>query len=68
MSTQDIPVFASSTACTIFDNSSELTLVSRFFPKKNNLPYEEATYTLAGVGGAVKPIMLAREEESTLSH
>ena len=51
---QDIPVLESSTARTLFDNGSELTLVSSFFAKKNNLPYEEATYTLAGVGGAVK--------------
>ena len=51
---QDIPVFASSTTRTLFDNGSELTLVSSIFAKKNNLPYEEATYTLAGVGGAEK--------------
>ena len=34
----------------MFDNGSELTLVSSFFAQKNKLPYEEATYTLAGVG------------------
>ena len=54
MSMQDIPVLESSTACTLFDNGLELTLVSKFFAQRNNLPYEEATYTLAGVGGAVK--------------
>ena len=34
----------------MFDNSFEITLVSNFFAKRNNLPFEEATYTLAGVG------------------
>ena len=34
----------------MFDNGSEITLVSNFFTKKNNLPFEEATYTLAGIG------------------
>ena len=29
-------------------------MVSKFFAQKSNLPYEEATYTLAGVGGAVR--------------
>ena len=35
----------------MFDNGSELTLVSSYFVKNNKLPYEEDTYTLAGVGG-----------------
>ena len=35
----------------MFDNGYELTLVSRFFTKGNNLHYEDTTYTLAGVGG-----------------
>ena len=34
----------------MFDNGSEITLVSNFFARKNNLPYERATYTLAGIG------------------
>ena len=34
----------------MFDNGSEITLVSNFFAKKNNLPFEEASYTLAGIG------------------
>ena len=35
----------------MFDNGSELTLISSFFTKKNNLTYEEASYTISGVGG-----------------
>ena len=51
MSLQDIPIKnSSSKARVMFDNGSEITLVSSFFTKKNNLPFEEATYTLAGVG------------------
>ena len=34
----------------MFDKGLEITLVSRFFAKRNNLPFEESTYTLAGVG------------------
>ena len=34
----------------MFDNDSEITLVSNFFAKKNNLLFEEASYTLAGIG------------------
>ena len=34
----------------MFDNGSEITLVSSIFAKKNNLPFEQATYTLAGIG------------------
>ena len=50
MSLQDIPVKNSSNkARVMFDNGSKITLVSSFFAKKNNLPLEEATYTLAGV-------------------
>merc|ERR1712033_132399 len=36
----------------MFDNGPELTLASNFFAKKNNFSYEEATYTISGVGGA----------------
>ena len=54
MSMQDILVLKSSTTLVLFDNGSELTLVSKFFAQRNNLPYKEATYTLAGVGGAAK--------------
>ena len=51
MSLQDIPIKNSSIkARVMFDNGSEITLVSSFFTKKNNLPFEEATYTLVGVG------------------
>ena len=51
MSLQDIPVHNSNNkARVMFDNGSEITLVSNFFTKKNNLPFEEATYTLAGIG------------------
>ena len=35
----------------MFDNSSELTLVSSIFAKRNNLPFKEATHTLVDVGG-----------------
>ena len=52
MCLQDIPINSSTKACVMFDNGSELTLVSSYFAKKNKLPYEEATYTLVGVGGA----------------
>ena len=34
----------------MFDNGSEINLVSSIFAKKNNLPFEQATYTLAGIG------------------
>ena len=34
----------------MFDNCSEITLVSKFFAKKNNLLFEEASYTLGGIG------------------
>ena len=51
MSLQDVPVHKSSAkACVMFDNGSEITLVSNFFARKNNLPYEQATYTLAVIG------------------
>ena len=51
MSLQDIPIKNSShKACVIFDNGSEITLVSSIFAKGNNLPYKEATYTLEGIG------------------
>ena len=36
----------------MFDNGSEITLVSSIFAKKNRLPYEEASYTLAGIGSS----------------
>ena len=51
ISLQDILVKNSSTkAQVMFDNGSKITLVSSFFAKKTNLPFEEATYTLAVVG------------------
>merc|ERR1712240_527721 len=34
----------------MFDKGSEITLISIIFAKKNCLPYEEASYTLAGIG------------------
>ena len=34
----------------MFDNGSEITLVSSIFAKKNNLPFEQATYNLAVIG------------------
>ena len=34
----------------MFDNGSEITLVSNHFARKNNLPFKQATYTLAGIG------------------
>ena len=34
----------------MFDDGSEITLVSSIFAKKNNLPFNEATHTLAGIG------------------
>ena len=51
MCLQDIPLNSNVKAHVMFDNGSELTLVSSIFTKRNNLPFEEATYTLAGVGG-----------------
>ena len=51
MSLQDVPVHNSSIkARVMFDNGSEITLVSNSFARKNNLTYEPATYTLAGIG------------------
>ena len=41
---------SSAKASTIFDNWSELTLISSIFAKKNNLPYDESTYSISGVG------------------
>ena len=50
MSLQDIPIKnTSSKAWVLFSSGSEITLVSSFFTKRNNLPFKEATYTLAGV-------------------
>ena len=51
MSLQDIPITNSNRkARVMFDNGSEITLVSSNFARKNNLPFEQATYTLAGIG------------------
>ena len=51
MSLQDIPIKNSLIKAPImFDNGSKITLVSSIFMNKNNLPFEEATHTLAGVG------------------
>ena len=51
MSLQDIPVRNSSIkARVMFDNRSEITLVSNSFARKNNLPHDRATYTLVGIG------------------
>ena len=36
----------------MFDNGFELTLVSSFFTNKHNFSYQEASYTISGVGGA----------------
>ena len=53
MSLQDIPLHNSrSLAQVMFDNGSEVMLVSSIFAKKNRLPYEEASYTLAGIGSS----------------
>ena len=52
MCLQDIPINSSTKACVMFDNGSELTLVSSYFTKKNNLSYEDTIYTLVGEGGA----------------
>ena len=53
MSLQDIPLHKSrSLAQVMFDNGSEVTLVSSIFAKKNCLLYEEASYTLAGIGSS----------------
>ena len=51
MSLQDIPVANyDQSARTMFDNGSEISLVSNNFAKKAKLPFEEASYTLPGVG------------------
>ena len=53
ISLQDVPVKNSSKeARNMFDNWSELTLMSNFFTNKHNYSYEKATYTISGVGGA----------------
>lgn len=49
---QDIPMNTSTKAQVMLDNGSELTIVSSFFTKRNNLTYEDTTYTLTVVGGA----------------
>ena len=67
MSLQDIPIKNSShKACVMFDNGSEITLVSSVFTKRNNLPYKEATYTIVGIGSKAKPTLLVRTEEFIL--
>ena len=51
MSLQDIPIANFDwNARVMFDNGSEILLVSNIFTKKANLPFEEASYTLTGVG------------------
>ena len=51
MSLQDIPVTnTNKKARVMFDKGLEITLVSSIFAKKKNLPFEEASYTLAGIG------------------
>ena len=53
MSLQDIPVHNSNNeAQVMFDNGSEITLVTNVFAKTNNLPFEEASYTLTGIGSS----------------
>ena len=34
----------------MFNDRSELALISSIFARKKNLPYEQATYTLAWIG------------------
>ena len=47
---QDVHIKNSSAkAHTMFDNGSELTLISSIFAKENNLPYEEASVTISSV-------------------
>ena len=36
----------------MFDNGSEVALMSSIFAKKNHLPYEAASYKLAGIGSS----------------
>ena len=51
MGFQDVHMKNSITkACVRFYNGSELNLVLIIFTKKNNVPYAEDTFTLAGVG------------------
>ena len=53
MCLQDISINNSSTKdLVMFDNRSELTLVPSNLAKKNDLPFEKPTYTLAGLRGA----------------
>ena len=53
MSLRTIPLHNSNNmAQVMFDNGSEITLVSSVFATKNNVPYEEASYTLAGIGSS----------------
>ena len=67
MCLQDIPINSSTKACVMFDNGSELTLVSSYFTKKNNMHFKEATYTLAGVGGAANSYNNREAGKYTLS-
>ena len=51
MSLQDIPITnLNRKARVMFDNGFEISLVSNIFTRKANLPYEEASYTFAGIG------------------
>ena len=48
MCLQDIPINSLAKACVMFDNGSELTLVSSYFTMKNNLSYENTSYNVVG--------------------
>ena len=48
MALQDVDTRSSSNkACTLFDNGSEQTLISNILTNKNNIPYDEARYSIS---------------------
>ena len=51
LSLQDIPVSGySHTARVMFDNGSEVTLITHVFARKAKLSYKDASYSIAGIG------------------
>ena len=51
LSIQDIPVAGYNyPACCLFDNGSEITLITHTFAKKSGLTHEDASYSISGIG------------------
>ena len=51
MCLQDVHINRNTIAHVLFDNGSKITLIRESFAQDNSLPFEAASYTLAGVGG-----------------